>query len=81
MGSYGIGVGRGAATVVEQRYDDKGILWPMSIAPFHVSLLSIGTDEPVIAATDELYAALTAAGVEVLYDDRAERPVWLTTRS
>ncbi|MGC4106621.1 MAG: proline--tRNA ligase [Thermomicrobiales bacterium] len=74
MGSYGIGVGRGAATVVEQRYDDKGILWPMSIAPFHVSLLSIGTDEPVIAATDALYAALTAAGIEVLYDDRAERP-------
>ena len=74
MGSYGIGVGRGAATVVEQRYDDKGILWPMSIAPFHVSLLSIGNDEPVIAATDDLYAALTAAGIEVLYDDRAERP-------
>ncbi|MGN6483624.1 MAG: proline--tRNA ligase [Thermomicrobiales bacterium] len=74
MGSYGIGVGRGAATVVEQRYDDKGIRWPMSIAPFHVSLLSLGTDEPVIAATDELYAALTAAGIEVLYDDRAERP-------
>ncbi|MGB3330648.1 MAG: proline--tRNA ligase [Thermomicrobiales bacterium] len=74
MGSYGIGVGRGAATVVEQRYDDKGILWPMSIAPFHVSLLSIGADEPVIAATDELYAALTAAGIEVLYDDRTERP-------
>ncbi|HWK81043.1 MAG TPA: proline--tRNA ligase [Thermomicrobiales bacterium] len=74
MGSYGIGVGRGAATVVEQRYDDKGIRWPMSIAPFHVSLLSLGTDEPVIAATDDLYAALTAAGIEVLYDDRAERP-------
>lgn len=74
MGSYGIGVGRGAATVVEQRYDDKGIRWPMSIAPFHVSLLSIGNDDPVIAATDELYAALTAAGIEVLYDDRAERP-------
>ena len=74
MGSYGIGVGRSAATVVEQRYDDKGILWPMSIAPFHVSLLSLGTDEPVIAATDDLYTALTAAGIEVLYDDRAERP-------
>lgn len=74
MGSYGIGVGRGAATVVEQRYDDKGILWPISIAPFQVSLLSIGTDEPVITATDELYVALTAAGVEALYDDRAERP-------
>lgn len=74
MGSYGIGVGRGAATVVEQRYDDKGILWPMSIAPFQVSLLSIGADAAVIAATDELYDVLTTAGVEVLYDDRAERP-------
>ncbi|MGC4190935.1 MAG: proline--tRNA ligase [Thermomicrobiales bacterium] len=74
MGSYGIGVGRAAATVVEQRYDDKGILWPMSIAPFHVSLLSIGADEPVIAATDALYTDMTAAGIEVLYDDRTERP-------
>jgi prolyl-tRNA synthetase len=74
MGSYGIGVGRAAATAVEQRYDDRGIIWPISIAPFHVSLISIGTDEPVIAATDTLYADLTAVGIEVLYDDRADRP-------
>ena len=74
MGSYGIGVGRAAATAVEQNHDERGIRWPISIAPFHVSLLSIGADEPVIAATDKLYADLTAAGVEVLYDDRADRP-------
>jgi prolyl-tRNA synthetase len=74
MGSYGIGVGRGAATAVEQNYDDRGIKWPISIAPFHVSLLSIGKDEDVIEACDGLYASLIASGVEVLYDDRNERP-------
>lgn len=74
MGSYGIGVGRAAATMVEQNHDERGIRWPISIAPFHVSLISIGSDVPVIAATDKLYAALTAAGIEVLYDDRADRP-------
>lgn len=74
MGSYGIGVGRSAATAVEQYHDDKGIKWPISIAPFHVSLLSIGKDVDVIEATDALYTALTAAGIEVLYDDRNERP-------
>ncbi|MCO5218154.1 MAG: proline--tRNA ligase [Thermomicrobiales bacterium] len=74
MGSYGIGVGRSAATAVEQYHDDKGIKWPISIAPFHASLLSIGKDEDVIATTDALYAQLGAAGVEVLYDDRNERP-------
>jgi prolyl-tRNA synthetase len=74
MGSYGIGIGRAAASVVEQCHDDKGIVWPMSTAPFHVSLLSIGKDEDVAAATDALYNALTAAGIEVLYDDRGDRP-------
>lgn len=74
MGSYGIGVGRSAATAVEQYHDDRGIQWPIPIAPFHVSLLSIGKDADVIEAADALYQALTAAGVEVLYDDRNERP-------
>jgi prolyl-tRNA synthetase len=73
MGSYGIGVGRAAATAVEQNYDANGIVWPISIAPFQVSLLSLGTDEEVVAATDELYAELTEAGIEVLYDDRTDR--------
>ena len=76
MGSYGIGSGRLMATVVEQRHDDKGIIWPISIAPYHVSLLSIGSadDSETIAAADQLYADLEAAGIEVLYDDRADRP-------
>lgn len=74
MGSYGIGSGRSAATVVEQYHDDKGIKWPITIAPYHVSLLSIGKDADVIEATDKLYDELSAVGVEVLYDDRGERP-------
>jgi len=74
MGSYGIGSGRNAATVVEQNHDEKGIRWPISIAPFHVSLLSLGKEDEVIAATDRLHDDLAAAGIEVLYDDRNERP-------
>ena len=74
MGSYGIGVGRSAATAVEQYHDDRGIKWPITIAPFHVSLLSIGKDADVLEACDALYDSLTASGVEVLYDDRNERP-------
>jgi prolyl-tRNA synthetase len=74
MGSFGIGSGRNAATVAEQNYDDRGLKWPISIAPFHVSLLSLGKEDEVIAATDKLYAELTAAGIEVLYDDRTDRP-------
>lgn len=74
MGSYGAGVGRAAATAVEQNYDEKGIIWPISIAPYHVSLLSLGKEDEVIGACDELAVTLEAAGVEVLYDDRNERP-------
>jgi prolyl-tRNA synthetase len=74
MGSYGIGIGRNAAAVVEQQHDERGIIWPVSIAPYHVSLLSLGKEAEVIEATDRLYDALREAGVEVLYDDRADRP-------
>lgn len=74
MGSYGIGIGRNAAAVVEQRHDERGIIWPVSIAPYHVSLLSLGKDAEVIEATDRLYDELQEAGVEVLYDDRTDRP-------
>ena len=76
MGSYGIGSGRAAATIVEQRYDARGIIWPLSVAPFHVSLLSLAAadDTATTAVADRLFADLTAAGVEVLYDDRADRP-------
>jgi prolyl-tRNA synthetase len=75
MGSYGIGSGRAVASVVEQCYDEKGIVWPVAIAPYHVSLLSLGSadDAETVGAADRLYADLTAAGIEVLYDDRADR--------
>ncbi len=73
MGSYGIGSGRLAATIVEQCHDDKGITWPVTVAPFHVSLLSLGSDPEVVDATEALYQSLTAAGIEVLYDDRPDR--------
>lgn len=76
MGSYGIGSGRVAATIVEQHHDEKGIIWPVTVAPYHVSLLSLGgaNDAEVTAAADKLYEDLQAAGVEVLYDDRSDRP-------
>ena len=75
MGSYGIGPGRTAATVVEQVADERGICWPVTIAPYEVSLLWIGTakDVDTVAAADTLYAGLNTAGIEVLYDDRTER--------
>ncbi len=74
MGCYGIGVSRLVATTVEQHHDDNGIRWPMSVAPYHVHLVTLGREESVAAAARELHDALTAAGVEVLWDDRDERP-------
>ncbi len=75
MGCYGIGVGRAMASVVEESHDDKGIIWPMSIAPWQVFLANIKpNDETVKEASDKLYAELQKAGVEVLYDDRKQSP-------
>ena len=76
MGSYGIGPARTAATVVEQCHDEKGIRWPVTIAPYQVSLLWLGSanDAETVAAGDALYQQLTDAAIEVLYDDRPERP-------
>ncbi|MBX3212837.1 MAG: proline--tRNA ligase [Labilithrix sp.] len=74
MGCYGIGVSRLVATTIEQHHDADGIRWPMSVAPYKVHLVSIGKDEPVLAAARKLYEDLVAAGVEVLWDDRDERP-------
>jgi prolyl-tRNA synthetase len=73
MGCYGIGIGRTAAAAVEQNHDDKGIVWPFPIAPFHVHLISLGQSNSVAEAATTLYAALQAAGLEVLWDDRDER--------
>lgn len=66
MGSYGIGPGRLMGTIVEALADDRGIVWPESVAPYRVHLLSLGADE----AADGAYESLSAAGIEVLYDDR-----------
>jgi prolyl-tRNA synthetase len=75
-GCYGIGVTRIVAAAIEQRNDDKGILWPDAIAPFRVLICPIGTDksEAAKAASEKLYAELLDAGIEVLLDDRGLRP-------
>jgi prolyl-tRNA synthetase len=73
MGSYGIGTGRLLACIVEQHHDERGIIWPVSVAPFQVHLVSLGTNNPlVVAEADALYQRLGAAGFDVLYDDRQE---------
>lgn len=75
MGCYGIGVGRLMAAAVERCHDDRGILWPLPIAPYQVYLCPLyreGTG--VAAAAEDLYGELVAAGLEVLFDDRAESP-------
>jgi prolyl-tRNA synthetase len=73
MGCYGIGVGRTAASAIEQHHDAKGIIWPLSIAPFHAHLLPLTQSSQTAQVTAQLYAELQTAGVEVLWDDRDER--------
>jgi prolyl-tRNA synthetase len=76
MGCYGIGITRLPAAAIEQNHDDKGIIWPDALAPFTVVLCPISPDRfpDVKAAADQLYADLMAAGVDVMLDDRCERP-------
>jgi prolyl-tRNA synthetase len=74
MGTYGIGVSRLVATTIEQHHDENGIRWPMGVAPYHVHLVTLGRDAEVLAAAGSLYDGLEASGVEVLWDDRDERP-------
>jgi prolyl-tRNA synthetase len=76
MGCYGIGITRILGAAIEQNFDAKGIIWPTSIAPFEVVLCPMGYDrsDTVREATDSLYAELTAAGIDVILDDRGERP-------
>lgn len=75
MGSYGIGIERALACVVESHHDGKGIVWPMAVAPFQVALVTLGkNDEAVDAAGQDLYKQLLGERVEVLWDDREERP-------
>jgi prolyl-tRNA synthetase len=74
MGSYGIGVSRLVGAIIEASHDDNGIIWPEAVAPWKVGLVTMrGDDAASVAAADDIYAKLTAAGVEVLYDDRDER--------
>ncbi len=74
MGCYGLGIGRTVAAAVEQSHDDDGIIWPMPIAPFEVVVTALGREESVIATATSVYEKLFAAGVDVLFDDRDERP-------
>lgn len=74
MGCYGIGVSRLVASAIEQHNDKDGIRWPMAIAPYHVHLCTLGADAAMMAAGEKLATALEAQGIEVLWDDRDERP-------
>ena len=73
MGCYGIGVSRAAAAAIEQNHDEKGICWPMPIAPFHAQILPVTSSEAVRTASEQIYKDLCQNGVEVLLDDREER--------
>ncbi len=76
MGCYGIGVTRTLQAVIEQSHDKDGIVWPLTVAPYQVCLtpLSVAAGSPPMVLAEQLYAELTAAGIEVLIDDRDERP-------
>lgn len=75
MGSYGIGVSRLVGAIIEASHDDAGIIWPEAVAPYKVGLINVRSDNAAsTTAADALYAEFLKAGVEVLYDDRDERP-------
>ncbi len=75
MGCYGIGVTRTLAAIVEQHHDEHGIIWPVSVAPYHVMVDLVGVkDEVQVQMAEDIYSRLTAAGLEVCLDDRDERP-------
>ncbi|USI72933.1 proline--tRNA ligase [Sphingomonas morindae] len=74
MGSYGIGVSRLVGAIIEASHDEAGIIWPDAVAPYRVGLITLRADDPgCVALAEDLYARLTAAGIETLYDDRDER--------
>ena len=74
MGCYGIGIDRALASIIEEHHDDNGIIWPMSVAPYHVGIVPIQYEGAMKDAADKLHDELTARGIEVLLDDRVERP-------
>jgi len=75
MGCYGIGVGRTVAASIEQNHDDNGIIWPMPIAPFQAIILSLNIkNADVVKISENIYQTLRGSGIEVLLDERDERP-------
>ncbi len=74
LGSYGIGITRLMGVIVERFSDDKGLVWPVNIAPYKVYLATVGSSDKVTAAADDLYELLQKKGITVLYDDRDARP-------
>ena len=74
MGCYGIGVNRTIATIIEQNNDERGIIWPITVAPFHVHLVSLAKNDIEIKAAEEIYSSILKSGIEVLYDDRKASP-------
>jgi prolyl-tRNA synthetase len=75
MGCYGIGVTRIVAAAIEQNHDKDGIVWPVPLAPYEVAVLELQQDDDnLIATANKIYDDLQAAGIEVIYDDRDERP-------
>ncbi len=75
MGCYGLGVGRTAAAAIEQNHDDRGIVWPLPLAPFEVILVLLNSDQPdVVDAAEHIYSEFSESGLDVLFDDRSERP-------
>jgi len=74
MGSYGIGLGRLLACVAEEHHDDKGLIWPVTVAPYQVSLVWLGGSAETQATAERIYQTLRAGGVEVLFDDRVASP-------
>lgn len=75
MGCYGVGVSRTMAAAIEQNYDDNGIIWPIEIAPYHVLVVPVNTkDEASAAKAEEIYMQLKKVGLEIVIDDRKERP-------
>ncbi len=74
MGCYGIGIDRALASIIEEHHDEKGLVWPMTVSPYHVAIVPIKYDGEMQKIADEIYTTLQENGIEVLLDDRNERP-------
>lgn len=74
MGCYGVGVSRTVAAIVEQHSDEGGIAWPMSVAPAHVCVIPLSLDDAVLPTAEKIVSQLAALDLEVVIDDRKERP-------